>query len=138
MFDCISTLLGLLPFRSVWVVGGDFDAEVGFRGVGEDATLGQHAHGRRTRSGHQLVEWAQRKTFVFFCLTQDRFVGTPGSARKAGRDVCRSRDHKFLGATKEVNLAKGWIYRAPGTPRRFRRPSWVALRGFEKQRCGGG
>ena len=56
MFDCLSTLLGLLPFRSVWVVGGDFNAEVGYRGVGEDSTLGRHAHGRRTRSGHQLVE----------------------------------------------------------------------------------
>ena len=26
MFDCLSTILGLLPFRSVWVVGGDFKA----------------------------------------------------------------------------------------------------------------
>ena len=40
MFDCLSTLLGLLPFRSVWVVGGNFNAEVGYRGVGEDSTLG--------------------------------------------------------------------------------------------------
>ena len=30
----------------------------------------------------------------------------------------------------EVRLAKGWIYRAPPrTPRRLRRPDWVALRG---------
>ena len=30
----------------------------------------------------------------------------------------------------EVWLAKGWIYRAPPrTPRRLRRPNWVALRG---------
>ena len=47
-----------LPFRSVWVLGGDFNAEVGYRGVGEDSTLGVHAHGRRTRAAHQLVEWA--------------------------------------------------------------------------------
>ena len=32
MFDCLSTILGFLPFRSVWLVGGDFNAEVGFRG----------------------------------------------------------------------------------------------------------
>ena len=58
MFDGLSTLLGSLPFRSVWVLGGDFNAEVGYRGVGEESTLGVHAHGRRTRAGHQLVEWA--------------------------------------------------------------------------------
>ena len=23
MFDCLSTILSLLPFRSVWLVGGD-------------------------------------------------------------------------------------------------------------------
>ena len=45
MFDRLSTLLGSLPFRSVWVLGGDFNAEVGYRGVGEDSTLGVHAHG---------------------------------------------------------------------------------------------
>ena len=52
MFDGLSTLLGSLPFRSVWVLGGDFNAEVGYRGVGEESTLGVHAHGRRTRAGH--------------------------------------------------------------------------------------
>ena len=64
--------------------------------------------------------------------------------------LCRSRDHRFLGASKvlfedtvgeawsaytdhnpvEVKLAKGWVYRAPPrTPRRLRRPNWVSLRG---------
>ena len=30
MFDSLSNLLGQLPFRSLWVVGGDFNAEIGF------------------------------------------------------------------------------------------------------------
>ena len=29
MFDCLYTILGFLPFRSVWVVGGDFNAGSG-------------------------------------------------------------------------------------------------------------
>ena len=65
MFDCLSTILGLLPFRSVWLVGGDFNAEVGFRGVGEETTLGGHAHGRRNRTGRQLVEWAAGEDLRF-------------------------------------------------------------------------
>ena len=55
MFDSISVILGSLPLRSVWVVGGDFNSEIGFQGVGEESMIGPHAHGRRTRSGHQLV-----------------------------------------------------------------------------------
>ena len=55
----LSNLLGQLPFRSLWVVGGDFNAEIGFKGIGEEGTLGAFAHGRRTRSGHQMMEWAQ-------------------------------------------------------------------------------
>ena len=64
--------------------------------------------------------------------------------------LCRSRDHRFLGASKvlfeatvgeawsaytdhnpvEVRLAKSWVVRAPPrTPRRARRPYWVSLRG---------
>ena len=54
MFDGLSTLLGSLPFRSVWVLGGDFNAEIGYRGVGEESTLGVHAHGRRTRAA---ISW---------------------------------------------------------------------------------
>ena len=56
MLDCLSTILGAFPFRSIWVVGGEFSAEVGCRGVGEESRLVCHAHGRRTRAGHQLVE----------------------------------------------------------------------------------
>ena len=44
MFDSLSNLLGQLPFRSLWVVGGDFNAEIGFQGVGEEGTLGAFAH----------------------------------------------------------------------------------------------
>ena len=49
---------GRLPPRSDWVVGGDFNAEIGCLGIGEASTLRVHAHGRRTRAGHGLVEWA--------------------------------------------------------------------------------
>ena len=64
--------------------------------------------------------------------------------------LCRSRNHRFLGASKvlfedtvgeawsaytdhnpvEVRLAKGWVLRAPPrNPRRLRRANWVSLRG---------
>ena len=39
-FEVVFFRLFLLPFRSVWVVGDDFHVEIGFQGVGEDATLG--------------------------------------------------------------------------------------------------
>ena len=51
MFESVSnfdgsvySILGalVLPVRSIWVLGGDFTAEVGFWGVGEDFTLGVH------------------------------------------------------------------------------------------------
>ena len=51
MFDSLSAILSLLPEHSVWIIGGDFNAEIGFRGVGEESTLGIHAHGRRARMG---------------------------------------------------------------------------------------
>ena len=53
MFDSISAILGVLPERSIWIIGGgeDFNAQIGFRGVGEESALGIHAHGRCTRSG---------------------------------------------------------------------------------------
>ena len=65
MFDELSLLLSKLPVRSVWVVGGDFNAEVGSRGVGEEEVLGRFSHGRRTRSGHQLMEWARGEDLRF-------------------------------------------------------------------------
>ena len=65
MFDSLSEILGLLPERSVWIIGGDFNAEIGYRGVGEESTLGVHAHGRRTRSGRQMMEWAQGEELRF-------------------------------------------------------------------------
>ena len=39
MFESLSNLFGQLPFRSLWVVGGDFNAEIGFKGDGEEGTL---------------------------------------------------------------------------------------------------
>ena len=32
LFDSLSVILGSLPLRSVWVVGGDFNSEIGFQG----------------------------------------------------------------------------------------------------------
>ena len=141
-------------------LGRDFSgtAEIFFRGVGEDATLGPHAHERRTRSGHHVVEWAQGRTFVFSCLLRGKHVGILEPTRRAGQLVaghpidhllCRSRAHNFWGSTRvlfeetlieiwsakadhnpvEVKLAKGWVYRAPPrTSRCLCRPNWVALR----------
>ena len=108
MFDCLSTILGLLPFRSVWLVGGDFNAEVGFRVVGEETTLGCHAHGRRTRTGCQLVEWALGKDLRFLLtftrqLCRDTWYHPKSwSGHPIDHLLCRSRDHRFLGATKVV------------------------------------
>ena len=156
MFDCLSTILGLLPFRSVWLVGGDFNAEVGFRGVGEETNLGGHAHGRRNRTGRQLVEWAVGEDLRFLLtFTRQRCRDTwyhpkSWSGHPIDHLLCRSRDHRFLVATRvlfedkvgeswsaytdhnpvEVRLAKGWVYRAPPrTPRKLRRPNWLLLRG---------
>ena len=76
MFESLSNLLGQLPFRSLWVVGGDFDAEIGFKGVGEEGTLGAFAHGRRTRSGHQMMEWGgfAFSSFLYFAKVQGYVV----------------------------------------------------------------
>ena len=83
MFDSLSVILGSLPLRSVWVVGGDFNSEIGFQGVGEESMIGPHAHGRRTRSGHQLVEWVQGRTCDFFRPLQDNDAGIHGSTLRA-------------------------------------------------------
>ena len=156
MFDGLSTLLVSLPCRSVWVLGGDFNAEIGYRGVGEEATLGVHAHGRRTRAGHQLVEWALGEDLRFL-LSYTRqacrdtwfhpksFTGHP-----IDHLLCWSRDHRFLGASRvlsettsseswsaytdhnpiEVHLVKGWVFRVPPPSHsKMRRPNWRALRG---------
>ena len=40
MFDSLSAILGLLPERSVGIIGGDFNAEIGYRGVGEELYFG--------------------------------------------------------------------------------------------------
>ena len=156
MFDCLSTILGLLPFRSVWVVGGDFNAEVGCRGVGEDSSLGCHVHGRRTRTGHHMVEWAMGEDLRFLlsftrqACRDTWFHPKSWTGHPIDHLLCRLRDHRFLGATRvlfeetvgehwsaytdhnpaEVKLAKGWVYRAPPrTPRKLRRPNWSLLRG---------
>ena len=156
MFDSMSAILGLLPERSVWIIGGDFNAEIGYRGVGEESTLGVHAHGRRTRSGRQMMEWALGEELRFLLSFSRQacrdtwFHPKSFTGHAIDHLLCRSRDHRFLGASKalfeetvgeawsaytdhnpvEVKLAKGWVYRAPPRiPRRLRRPNWVALKG---------
>ena len=103
-----------------------------------------------------LLEWAQGEELRFL-LTFSRqacrdtwFHPKSFTGHAIDHLLCRSRDHRFLGASKvlfedtigeawsaytdhnpvEVKLAKGWVYRAPPrTPRRLRRPNWVSLRG---------
>ena len=157
MFDSISAILGLLPERSVWIIGGDFNAETGYRGVGEGSTLGVHAHGRRARSGRQMMEWALGEELRFLLSFSRQacrdtwFHPKSFTGHAIDHLLCRSRDHRFLGASKvlfedtvgeawsaytdhnpvEVKLAKGWVCRARSRfSRRLRRPNWVALRGF--------
>ena len=135
MFDCLST-------------------EVGFRGVGEDSTLGRHAHGRRTRSGHWWNGLRER-IFVFFCLLPDRVVEILGFTRRVGlaiQSIIFSVGREIIGfwvllryclKMRLGNLGRhariitrwrfGWqkvgFIALLQTPRRLRRPNWVALRG---------
>ena len=139
----LSTLLSSCPVRAVLLLGGDFNAEVGFKGVGDEGCLGDHAHGRRNRSGHQVVEWAKGEALLFletFHHQEDRDTWYhPHDRRGHPLDhvLCRSRDLRFLGAVKvlhedvvrgsgsptwsaytdhnpvEVRLAKGWVFRQP-------------------------
>ena len=86
MFDSLSVILGSLLLGSVWIVGGDVNAEIGFQGVGpvgEESMLGPHAHGRRTRSGHQLEEWA----LVFSCVFTRQSFKDACSTPKVGVDI---------------------------------------------------
>ena len=106
MFDSLSAILGLIPEHSVWIIGGDFNAEIGFRGVGEEATLGIHAHGRRTRSGRQMMEWAQGKELRFLLSFSRQacrdtwFHPKSFTGHAIDHLLCRSRDHRFLGVSK--------------------------------------
>ena len=156
MFDGLSTLLLSLPIRSVWLVGGDFNAEVGFRGVGEESLLGPFAHGRRTQTGRQLVEWVSGEDLRFLLsFTQQASRDTwfhPKSLTGHPIDhlLCRPRDHRFFGSSKvvfeeplgeswaaytdhnpaEVKLVKGWVFRSPVRQgSKFRKPHWRSLRG---------
>ena len=108
------------------------------------------------RTGHQMVEWATGEDLRFLLsftrqLCRDTwFHHQSWTGHLIDHLLCRSRDHRFLGATKvlfkdtagehwsayadhnpvEVKLARGWVYRAPPcTPRKLRRPNWLLLRG---------
>ena len=106
MFDELSSLLSKLPVRSVWVVGGDCNAEVGSRGVGEEEVLGKFSHGRRTKGGHQLMEWARGEDLRFL-LSFNRqeswdtwFHPRSGVGHPIDHLLIRPRDHRFLGAAR--------------------------------------
>ena len=78
---------------------------MGCRGVGEESSVGCHAHEQRTRTGHQMVEWVQGEDLRFLlCLLQDRLVGIPGiTQKKLDWTSDRSRALPiigFLGATR--------------------------------------
>ena len=99
----LSTLLSSFPVRAVLLLGGDFNAEVGFKGVGDEGCLGDHAHGRRNRSGHQVVEWAKGEALLFletFHPQEDRdtwYHPHDGRGHPLDHVLCRSRDHLFFG-----------------------------------------
>ena len=142
MFDELSGMLTQIPFRSTWVLGGDFNAEVGVRGGDEEGSLGPFGLGRRTRVGHQLVEWARGED-LHFLLTYTRqncrdtwFHPKSGRGHPIDHFLVRPRDHRLLGSTKvlfeaplaqscapyadhnpiETKLVKGWIHRTPFRP----------------------
>ena len=80
--------------------------------------MGQHAHGRRARSGHQLVEWAQVRggpsfSFVIYKAGMSRYLGPPEKLDRTSHrsSSCRSRDQRFWGSTKvlfEETLGESW------------------------------
>ena len=51
VFESLSNLLGQLPFRSLWVVGGDFNAEIGFKGVAYTSQRCRDIHGSTQKKG---------------------------------------------------------------------------------------
>ena len=116
---------------------------LGLRASATRVVLGDHAHGRRNRSGHQVVEWAKGEALLFletFHQQEDRdtwYHPHDGRGHPLDHVLCRSRDLRFLGAVKvlhedvvrgsgsptwsaytdhnpvEVRLAKGWVFRQP-------------------------
>ena len=86
-FDSPSVILGSLPLRSVWVVGGDFNAEIGLQGVGEGLYVGSPRIWETLGLGINWWKGPRVRTFVFFCLSRDRFVGIPGFTPKVGRGI---------------------------------------------------
>ena len=87
MFDCLSTLLGFLPFRSVWIVGGDFNAEVGCRGVGEESSWVVMHMDVGLGLGIRCLNGLRVKIWAFFCLLHDKFAGILGTTPKVGLDI---------------------------------------------------
>ena len=81
------------------------NAEVGSRGVGEEEVLGRFSHGRRTKSGHQLMEWASGEDFRFvlsFARQDCRatwFHPRSGVGHPIDHLLIRPRGHRFLGAS---------------------------------------
>ena len=115
----LSILLSSCPARAVLLLGGDFNAEVGFKGVGDEGCLGDHAHGRRNRSGHQVVERAKGEALLFletFHPQEDRdtwYHPQDGRGHPLDHVLCRSRDLRFLGAVKVLHEH---VVRGSGSP----------------------
>ena len=87
MFDSLSVILGSLPLRSVWVVGGDFNAEIGFQGVGEESMVGP---ARTLVGGLGLgINWWNglqgEDPAISFVLYTTSVVGTHGSTLRVGQ-----------------------------------------------------
>ena len=85
-FEVVFFRLFLLPFRSVWVVGDDFHVEIGFQGVGEDASLGIMPTGEGPA---QAINWLNglRGGASFVLTLLGKLVGIHGFTRRAVLDI---------------------------------------------------
>ena len=98
MLDGISEVLLNIPHGPAWVIGGDFNAEIGSIGPRDDGVLGFHGHGRGTRADHQPLQLLGFVEVLF---------ETP-----LAQSWSPYTDHNPI----EVRLAKGWVFRQGRPP----------------------
>ena len=87
----------------MWRRGGErrHDAPDGRSLAGEDSSLGCHAHGRRTRTGNQMVEWAMGENLRFLlsftrqACRDTWFHPKSWTGHPIDHLLCRPRDHRF-------------------------------------------
>ena len=105
-FDDLSFMIGSLPSRSTWFIGGDFNASLGYRGALEQEVIGPFSHGKRSRTGKLLLEWFVGEGLVCletFTRQWDRttwYHPHDGSGHALDHAFCRPQDLKHDGAVK--------------------------------------